>query len=162
MMNQMMGGSSISGTQAMPQYVWGLVVVFIIIAALGVVGAVYYLIYPEIRQSPVSTSVQQTPTVSLPTNETVSQSVKEDKPSPTSWPVLIKTSKPDEKKVLEVLAAHGGKYLQKLVVKESGLSKLKTHRIVSRFAERGIITVTKSGNTNEIALADWLHQGSAN
>ncbi len=58
--------------------------------------------------------------------------------------------------MLDVLSAHGGKHLQKLIVKESGLSKLKTHRILSRFAERGIVTVKKSGNTNEISLADWL------
>ena len=41
-------------------------------------------------------------------------------------------------------------------MKESGLSKLKTHRILTRFEERGIITASKSGNTNEITLAEWL------
>ncbi len=68
----------------------------------------------------------------------------------------MRTSKPDEKRVLEVLSSHNGAYLQKLIVKEAELSKLKIHRIISRFAERGIVTVTKNGNTNLVRLATWL------
>jgi len=63
---------------------------------------------------------------------------------------------PDEKKVMGVLVAHQGKYLQKYVVKEAGLSRLKTHRIIARFAERGIVTVKEFGNTNEIVVSDWV------
>jgi len=87
-----------------------------------------------------------------------SHKVEVGRPAPKvdSWPVLLRTSKPDERKVLEVLAAHDGKYLQKYISKESGLSKLRTHRIVARFVERGIVTASKSGNTNEVSLADWL------
>jgi len=70
--------------------------------------------------------------------------------------VILKTMTPEEKKVLNVLVAHQGKYLQKYVVKESGLSRLKTHRIVARFAERGIVTVKEVGNTNEIVVSDWV------
>ncbi len=73
-----------------------------------------------------------------------------------SWPVLLRTSKLDERRVLEVLASHNGKYLQKYIAKEAGLSKLRTHRIVARFVERGIATTVRSGNTNEVYLADWL------
>ncbi|MDG6904217.1 MAG: hypothetical protein JRN20_00355 [Nitrososphaerota archaeon] len=170
MMNQMMGNSQSSnfGMQTMPQYVWVLLVMFIVIAVLGVAGLAYYLLYPEIRYTPLSPALLSKEPISSqpPISETVSE-VETEKPKETgvqavSWPVLMKTSKPDEKKVLEVLATHGGKYLQKFIVKEAGLSKLKTHRIVSRFAERGIVTATKSGNTNEIVLADWLQPGSAN
>jgi uncharacterized membrane protein len=64
--------------------------------------------------------------------------------------------KPDEKKVLEVLIANDGKYLQKYIRKEAGLSRLKVHRILSRLAERGMVSLKKSGNTNEVVLADWL------
>ena len=63
---------------------------------------------------------------------------------------------PEEQKVLNTLIAHQGKYLQKYVVKEAGLSRLKTHRIVARFAERGIVTVKPVGNTNEVAISDWV------
>jgi hypothetical protein len=87
-----------------------------------------------------------------------SHKVEEGRPAPKadSWPVLLRTSKPDERKVLEVLAAHDGKYLQKYISRESGLGKLRTHRIIARFVERGIVTASKSGNTNEVSLADWL------
>jgi uncharacterized membrane protein len=70
--------------------------------------------------------------------------------------LILKTMTPEEKKVLNVLVAHQGKYLQKYVVKESGLSRLKTHRIVARFAQRGIVTVKEFGNTNEIVVSDWV------
>ena len=54
--------------------------------------------------------------------------------------------------------AHHGKYLQKYIVKEAGLSRLKTHRVVARFAQRGIVTVKEFGNTNEIQLSDWVKE----
>jgi hypothetical protein len=73
-----------------------------------------------------------------------------------SWPFLMKTSKQDEKKILEVLASHDGVYLQKLIAKESGLSKLQSHRIIARLEERGIVKVVESGNTNQVSLAKWL------
>ena len=66
---------------------------------------------------------------------------------------------PEEQKVLNVLRAHQGKYLQKYVGKEAELSRLKTHRIIARFAQRGIVTVRQLGNTNEIALSDWVQEG---
>ena len=52
--------------------------------------------------------------------------------------------------------SHKGKYLQKYIRKEAGLSRLKTHRVVARLAERGLITLEKTGNTNEVRLAEWL------
>ena len=68
---------------------------------------------------------------------------------------------PEEQKVLSVLIAHQGKYLQKYVGKEAGLSRLKTHRIVARFAERGIVTVKPLGNTNEVTVSDWVKGANA-
>ncbi len=125
----------------MPSYVWYLAVAFIGLGVVGVVGLVYFLSYPEIpRSSP----------------QPVSETVPEPQAFSGSFDFLLQTSKPEERKVLEILAAHGGTYLQKFIVKESGLSKLKTHRILSRFAERGIVTAVSSGNTNEISLAPSL------
>jgi uncharacterized membrane protein len=46
--------------------------------------------------------------------------------------------------------------LQKYIRKEAGLSRLKTHRILARLAVRGIVTLNKFGNTNEVQLTDWL------
>jgi hypothetical protein len=144
MMGQMMGNEYAYGmTVPMPSYLWALVVSLVALIVAGIGGVAYYLAFPEIRTN-------EAPSLSPQTLSEVSGSPR------MNWSVLIRTSKPEEKKVLEVIASHEGKYLQKFIVKESGLSRLKTHRIVSRFAERGIVTVSRSGNTNEVSLAPWL------
>jgi hypothetical protein len=144
MMGQMMGSQYAYGmTTPLPAYMWASIAALFLLIALGIAGAAYYFAFPEIRQTTA-------PTESPPTAPTESGVAKVD------WTVLIRTSNPEEKRVLEVIASHDGKYLQKFIVKESGLSRLKTHRIVSRFAERGIVIVSRSGNTNEVSLAPWL------
>lgn len=69
--------------------------------------------------------------------------------------MVMRTLKPEEREVVKVLEVHGGKYLQKCITKEAGFSKLKTHRVVARLSERGIILADK-GNTNEVSLANWF------
>ncbi len=142
-MGQMMGtGGSNGMTYSMPQGVWAGVVVLFVLVIVGVVGLGYFLAFPEIR-----TSAAPQPEAPIAGQRGGSE---------MSWAVLMRTSNPEEKKVLEVLAAHDGSYLQKFVVKEAGLSRLKTHRIVSRLSERGVVTVERSGNTNQVSLAPWV------
>lgn len=145
---QMMGNRNVDGmTSAMPQYVWVTIASLIVVAVVGFAGSAYYLTVPEIATT--------SPHAEMPTTSSNSPArTGED------WEVMLRTSKPEEKKVLGVLASHDGTYLQKFIVKESGLSRLRTHRIISRFAERGVITVAKSGNTNEVSLAPWLRKGA--
>ena len=143
MMGQMMGSQNSAGMNLqMPSYVWFLAAAFVGLTVIGVIGLVYFMTYPEIPRKPLP----------VPATETVPESPEPEQ----NWDFLLRTSKPDERKVLEILAAHDGKYLQKFIVKDSGLSKLQTHRIVSRFAERGIVTAVSRGNTNEISLAPSL------
>ncbi len=73
--------------------------------------------------------------------------------------MVMKTLKPEERKVVVVLDAHGGTYLQKYITKEADLSRLKTHRIIASLSERGIVHAEKKGNTNEVSLADWFRDG---
>ena len=141
-MGQMMGRGANGLTLAMPGWVWASLVSFVVLAVVGLAGLAYFLAYPEMGPGPAAT-------------EQVSPAASGGEEM--SWAVLMKTSKPEEMRVLEVLAAHEGSYLQKFIVKESGLSRLKTHRIISRFVERGNVVAEKSGNTNEISLAPWLH-----
>lgn len=141
-MGQMMGGGTTNETTlAMPAGVRVALVALVVVALVGVVGFGYFLAYPEIRLGPVPPSP---PNVTPPGGPEA------------SWAVLMRTAKPEEKKVLEVLAAHDGSYLQKFVVKEAGLSRLKTHRVVSSLAERGVVSVERSGNTNQVTLAPWI------
>jgi hypothetical protein len=102
----------------------------------SVVGVTYFLVLPEIRTY---------------------HSAEGQWGAGSAAEMVLKTLKPDERRVMEVLMAHQGRYLQKYISKEAGLSKLKTHRIVARFSERGIVTVVRKGNTNEVTLAPWLH-----
>ena len=120
---------------------WIAIVTLVVLGVLGVAGLVYSLAYPEIKPAALSALPDPLPAAGA---------------TEMSWDVLVRTSKEDERKVLGILAAHGGSYLQKFVVKEAGLSKLKTHRIVSRLAERGVVTVERSGNTNQVSLASWV------
>ncbi len=100
----------------------------------SMVGVVYFLVLPEMKNY-----------VSGNGKETIS--------------VVLRTLKPEERKVVEVLDAHGGTYLQKFITKEVGLSRLKTHRVVAALSERGIVHVEEKGNTNEVALVKWFHDG---
>lgn len=142
----MMGNQYTQGTVAtMPGYVSTSIVALFILIAVGGFGLAYYLAYPEIK-------------IAAPEQVIVAHAQSGPSVAKESWETVIRTSKPEERKVLDVLATHDGTQLQKLIVKESGLSKLKTHRIVSRFVERGIATAVKSGNTNEVSLTPWLRQ----
>ena len=117
-----------------------LLIVAVIVAILGVGGFAYFFLFPELK-----TSTQTPQTVA---NETSQNS--------SPYKSVLKTLNTDERKVLNVLKNHDGKYLQKYIRNEANLSRLKTHRVLARFAERGIVTLQKTGNTNEVTLAEWL------
>lgn len=110
-------------------------------ALTGSGGAVYYFKVPKIR------------TTTLMAESTINNLSQN---SVTPIESVSKTLTTEERKVLEILTSHDGKYLQKYIRAETGLSRLKTHRIVSRLAERGIVTLQQSGNTNEVRLSSWL------
>jgi len=113
-------------------------IILVGLVAIGIGGVIYYQLYPEIKA--------------------VNQNKQSTMTSQSSQPVdsILKTLKEEEQKVLAVLMKHNGKYLQKYIRKEAGLSRLKTHRVIARLAERGIVTLEKTGNTNEVRIADWL------
>jgi hypothetical protein len=67
---------------------------------------------------------------------------------------LLKTLSEDERKVVDVLLAHDGKYAQKNIRTDAKLSWLQTNRIISRLAERGIIILDKNGPLGNIVLAE--------
>jgi hypothetical protein len=134
----MMGqGGSTSANPLMP-YFGALFIVLVSLVIIGVIGLTYYLIYPQIPVGAASTNA-------------------ENKPA-SAYASVAKTLTPEELKVINALNAHNGKYLQKYISKETGLSRLKTHRIIARLAQREIVTLEKVGNTNQVTLANWLKQ----
>lgn len=70
--------------------------------------------------------------------------------------LVMRVLKPDERAALEVLRNSGGVCMQKDITYKAGLSKLKTHRVVARLAERGVIQVRRVGKTNELTVPAWL------
>ena len=109
---------------------------FLFTLLASVVGIIYFLVLPEMKNY-VSTTGGGKDAVA----------------------VVLRTLKPEERKVVGVLDVHGGTYLQKYITKEAGLSRLKTHRVVAALSERGIVVAEKKGNTNEVSLAKWFHDG---
>lgn len=62
----------------------------------------------------------------------------------------------DEKKVIKTLVAEGGMTLQKDISWKTRFSRVKTHRVLYRLAERGLVAAEKHYNTDKIKLADRL------
>lgn len=154
-MGGMMGGTS--GSQAQVQnsaapYFGVVFVALTAVALVGIGGMVYFVAFPQIRTAPFAAqlgfkgSVIQTLGVQAPEAAAVA----------SPYESVTKTLTGDERKVIEVLKAHGGKYLQKYIRNDAGFSRLQTHRLVARLAERGIVTLEKTGNTNAVLLANWL------
>lgn len=176
-MGGMMGSGGYYGATApSPSYLWVIPVVLIAVVAAALIGVGFYLTFPELRYirgrgpcnpsslGPGSSAAKNNAVIdggvagSAVSSVAATSSVlsSSDSASASNCDILLKTMTPEEQKVINVLINHHGKYLQKYVVKETGLSRLKTHRVVARFAQRGIVSVKEFGNTNEIVLSDWV------
>jgi predicted transcriptional regulator len=145
----MMGGSTptpTATTSTILPYYGILFAVFIALVVVAVIGVSYYLVYPQIRMGAAPAQpIMATQTKSATTGASAYESVS-------------KTLTEDERKIITVLQTHNGKYLQKYIKAETGLSRLQTHRILARLADRGMVSLEKTGNTNQVVLADWLTQ----
>jgi uncharacterized membrane protein len=111
-------------------------------ATVVVVIIAYVIAYPNIRYVETGQKTERVP---------ASKRTDLD-----AMDVVMRVAKPDERTALEVLKNSGGVCLQKDITYKTGLSKLKTHRIIARLAERGIVQVRKVGKTNEITVPAWL------
>ena len=107
---------------------------FLCVVLASMVGVVYFLVLPEMKNFVSGNGTHATS-------------------------IILRTLKPDERRVVSVLDAHGGIYLQKYISKEADLSRLKTLRLIEALLDRGIGHAEKRGNTNEVTLASWFHDG---
>jgi uncharacterized membrane protein len=92
---------------------------------VSIIGLAYYIVYPQIRVGAIFPA---------------SYSALENSNGPTAYESIAKTLTSEERKVINVLTAHNGKYLQKYIKNETGLSRLKTHRLLARLSERDIVS----------------------
>ncbi len=111
---------------------------FLFTLLASVVGIIYFLVLPEVKDY---------------------YSGGADPAGKDASAIIMRTLKPDERKVVGVIRIHGGSYIQKFITKEAGLSRLRTHRVVAALAERGVVQVAKRGNSNEVTLAKWFLEG---
>ncbi len=152
-MGGMMGGNAATQVPAPNSAAPYLGVAFIAlvgVAIVGVVGLVYFVGFPEIRNRTGIAPTLAHGTTVLPASVTSVETAQ----APIS--TIVKTLTVEERKVVEVLTTHQGKYLQKYIRSETGFSRLQIHRIVARLAERGIVSLEKTRNTNTVLLANWL------
>ena len=75
---------------------------------------------------------------------------------PDSFEGVMKVLREDEKKVCMAIWEEGGTALQKDVRWTTGLSKVRTHRVVARLASRGVVIVSKEDRRNRLSLAPWI------
>ena len=147
-MGGMMGQPATTASSSLLPYFGILFAVLIGVTVLGILGISYYLLYPQIRVGSVGV-IQTTQNIAAAQSATNGS---------TAYESVTKTLTEEERKVVEVLNSHKGKYLQKYIRNETGLSRLQTHRIIARLADRGIVSLEKTGNTNQVFLANWLNQ----
>jgi len=77
--------------------------------------------------------------------------------APTNYrDAVLRLLKDDERKLVEALAKSGGVAYQRDLQYAIGFSKVKTHRVIARLAERRLVEVTPAGKTNQIRIPTWL------
>ncbi|MCX8153624.1 MAG: hypothetical protein N3E52_04235 [Candidatus Bathyarchaeota archaeon] len=143
-MSSMMGNMPVTTQNPMVLYFGALFIILIVIVLISIIGLVYFAVFPAIKTiKPAISVANENPTLQSTT---------------TPYASVVKTLTDEERRIIEVLKAHDGKYLQKYLRKEAELSRLKTHRILARLAARGIVKLERFGNTNQVILADWLRE----
>jgi uncharacterized membrane protein len=152
-MGGMMGGGNGASTAS---YFWIIPAALIGIAIVGGVGLAFYVAFPEIRTVKETGFVSKSELSSLSPKPEMAKTTGISSEGVDPYELISRTMTPDEKKVLTVLTSHDGKYLQKYIKSETGLSRLQTHRIIARLADRGVVSVKQVGNTNEVLVSDWL------
>ena len=118
-----------------PQSLW--LVLFIAPLLMAVLVGGYFLVFPELSEE---------------RSKKPSMLVEKD----SALSAVLRVLDDDERKVIETLSAEGGTMLQKDIRWKTGLSRVKTHRILLRLIKRDIVSAEKHYNTNKITLADWL------
>lgn len=129
MMNRMMGGWTSPAQYNFPSYFWLIPLLLAAFIVIAIIGLVYSVAFPEIKTVKASPEINMAnlPTQNIETSappQTVTPLNTGNQQTQTirgsSYDTIIKTLKPDERLVLEVLRKHDGKYLQKWIRKETG------------------------------------------
>ncbi len=119
--------------------------IFAVPVALALIIVVYLIAFPEIKQKKKDSNVVTQTTSNQQTLEAVLRVLSED-----------------ERKVVQVIAAsETGSILQKEIGWKTNFSRVKTHRVIARLSQRGIVQVEKHFSTNKITLAEWINKNNS-
>jgi len=73
--------------------------------------------------------------------------------------VLLRFLNPEEKKLVNALIENNGKVLQAEITRLPGMTKLKSHRVIQRLVDRGVIEKDKVGKTNIVRFTKEIKDG---
>lgn len=73
--------------------------------------------------------------------------------------VLLRFLSADEKKLVNALIESHGKVLQAEISRLPGMSKLKSHRVIQRLIDRGVIEKDRIGKTNIVRFTKEIREG---
>ena len=133
------GGRGHGMSAEVPRSFWLVLFVVPLVVVVAVLG--YAMVFPELSYEKPKQKPSSVPTVEK---------------GESALGAVLRVLNEDERKVIETLVEEGGTMLQKDIRWKTGLSRVKTHRILFRLAKRGIVSAEKYYNTNKITLADWL------
>ncbi len=81
---------------------------------------------------------------------------KEISSNPTSLDVLLYISTDDEVEVIKSIQSRLPKAYKFEIARDTGLSRMRVHRILTRLNERGIVKIVKDGRYSQVYLMDWV------
>jgi len=102
--------------------------------------------------SPISLILLLTGVASLVAGFTIWNLVREKEIKSTKKAMLDIFLLPEEKKVMEEIEREGGSIKQNEIVRNTGFSRVKVHRIIKNLEKKNLIMKQQYGMTNKIAL----------
>lgn len=85
--------------------------------------------------------------------ETKQQTIK------SNTAMLLKFLNPEERKLVNLLIENNGKALQAELTRLPGMGKLKSHRVVQKLIDRGVIEKETLGKTNIVRFSKEIREG---
>ena len=76
--------------------------------------------------------------------------------SSSPFDVIVHISNEEEVKILEAIKNRGNKAYQFELSRDTGLSRVKVHRIVYRLVERDMLQMEKVGKNKLLRISPWL------
>jgi uncharacterized membrane protein len=110
---------------------------------------------PVVSAAPLMSSPETKPAVEIETEVVVDKPTLVIEKPMSIEPELDVQSKnlsSEERKVVDLLLVNGGKYSQRRIRTEAGLSWLETRRVISHLEEMGIVLLEKDGVESSVKL----------